>query len=278
MLNPRVARGVFAAWCVACGVAFAAEPAPPVDKPYEPRHGQQGKDVMWIPTPDDMVGKMLAMAKVTPRDFVIDLGSGDGRNVIAAARRGARALGVEYNPDLVELSRRNALAAGVAEKATFVQGDMFEADISKATVMILFLITDNLRRLTPRLLSLRPGTRIVSNTFEIPGWSADQTYKLGGECITWCTAFLYVVPAKAAGKWQLPQGTLTLQQEFQTLNGTLDIDGQSLPIKNGKLNGSQIQFSAGSAKYTARVSNDTIKGSVTGGAVKAWTAIRSANP
>lgn len=271
-----VTSAVVAAWLVSCGLAWAAEQQP-ADKPYEPRQGQPGKDVMWIPTPDDMVGKMLTMAKVTPRDFVIDLGSGDGRNVIAAARRGAHALGVEYNPELVEFSKRTALAAGVAAKATFVQGDMFEADISKATVMILFLITDNLRKLTPRLLNLRPGTRVVSNTFEIPGWSADQTYKLGGDCITWCTAFLYIVPTKVAGKWQLPQGTLTLEQTFQTLNGTLEIDGQSLPIKNGRLNGSQIQFIAGSASYTARVSNDTIKGSVKGGAVKTWTAART-NP
>ena len=258
---------------IVCTPALAQTP----QKPYQPHHGQQGKDVVWIPTPDAMVGKMLAMAKVTPRDFVIDLGSGDGRNVIAAARRGARALGVEYNPDLVELSKRNAAKAGVGAKAKFVQGDMYEADISQATAMILFLITDNLRKLTPKLLDLKPGTRIVSNTFEIPGWSPDQTYKLGGECIMWCTAFLYIVPARIAGTWRLPQGELALQQEFQTLTGTLNIDGQSTPIEDARLNGNQLVFTAGGASYTGRVNGDSMKGSVKGGSAKTWTATRTSS-
>src|SRR6188474_499670 len=121
--------------------------------------GQPGKDVIWVPTPYVLVEKMLDLAKVTPQDFVMDLGSGDGRNIIAAAKRGARALGVEYNPDMVEFSKRTAAAAGVAERAMFVQGDMYEADISQATVLALFLLTENLNRLAPKFLSLRPGTR-----------------------------------------------------------------------------------------------------------------------
>ena len=162
-----------------------------------------------------MVEKMLDMAQVTPQDFVVDLGSGDGRNVIAAAKRGARALGVEYNPDLVELSKRTAAAAGVADRARFVQGDMFKADISQATALILFLIPDNLSKLTPKFLELKPGTRIVSNTYEIGGgWEPDETDGLR-PCPTWCVAYLYIVPAKVAGTWRLPQGELTLEQEFQ---------------------------------------------------------------
>src|SRR5688572_3548775 len=189
--------------------------------PYKPTLGQQGKDVVWIPSPTETVDMMLDLARVTKEDFVIDLGSGDGRNVIAAAKRGARALGVEYNADLVELSRRAAAAAGVAEKATFVQGDMFEADISQATTLVLFLITDNLRKLAPKFLALKPGTRIVSNTFEIPGWTADKTDKLE-DCVVWCSAFLYIVPANVAGTWRLPQGELTLTQNFDSVAGTLN--------------------------------------------------------
>ncbi|MSQ52061.1 MAG: class I SAM-dependent methyltransferase [Betaproteobacteria bacterium] len=139
------------------------------DKPFEPYSGQPGKDVVWVPTPAATVSKMLDVARVTPQDFVMDLGSGDGRNIIAAAKLGARALGVEYNPDMVTLSEREAAKEGVADKAKFVQGDMFTADISQATVMALFLLPDNLRKLNQKFLDLRPGTRIVVNTFGIEG-------------------------------------------------------------------------------------------------------------
>ena len=163
----------------------------------EPYVGQPGKDVVWVPTPHSLVEKMLDMAKVTAKDYVIDLGSGDGRNVIAAAKRGARALGVEYEAQLVTIARRNAQAAGVAERAKFVQGDMFEADISRATVLALFLLPDNLRKLKPKFeAQLKPGTRIVTNGFEIDGWQAKEIAKIDRDCGGWCTAYLYVVPAK----------------------------------------------------------------------------------
>ena len=142
-------------------------------KPFEPVVGQEGKDVVWVPTPQALVDKMLDMARVTPQDYVMDLGSGDGRNIIAAAKRGARALGVEYNPKMVEYSQRAAAKEGVADKAKFVQGDMFTADISQATVLALFLLPDNLTKLTQKFVDLKPGTRIVMNTFGIPGWEAD---------------------------------------------------------------------------------------------------------
>jgi ubiquinone/menaquinone biosynthesis C-methylase UbiE len=163
-------------------------------EPFKPESGQPGKDVVWVPTSPAMVEKLLDLAKVSADDFVIDLGSGDGRMVIAAAKRGARALGVEYNPKMVQLSRELAAEAGVADRATFVEGDMFAADISKATVLALFLMPDNLRRLEPKFRALRPGTRIVVNTFGIPEWKPEVTEQLGENCTSWCTAILYRIP------------------------------------------------------------------------------------
>ena len=165
-----------------------------------PYVGQPGKDVVWVPTPPVLVEKMLDMAKVTPRDYVMDLGSGDGRNIIAAAKRGARALGVEYDRELLALARKNAIEAGVADRARFVEGDMFEADISGATVLALFLLPDNLQRLKPQFARLRPGTRIVTNGFPINGWEAKEVDKVEGDCGSWCTAYLYVVGETALPK------------------------------------------------------------------------------
>jgi len=182
-------RSLLMALAIAAGGAFAQNPS-------EPYVGQPGKDVVWVPTPHTLTEKMLDMAKVTPKDFVIDLGSGDGRNVIAAAKRGARALGVEWEAQMVAISRKNAQAAGVADKARFVQGDMFEADISQATVLALFLLPDNLRKLKPKFEKLKPGTRIVTNGFEIDGWEPKEIGKIEKECGGWCTAYLYVLPAK----------------------------------------------------------------------------------
>ena len=172
----------------------------PSQEPDEPYVGQPGKDVIWVPTPLPLVEKMLDMAQVTPQDFVMDLGSGDGRNVIAAAKRGARALGVEYDPKLVEVARRRAAAEGVAERAKFVQGDMYETDISQATVLALFLLPDNLQRLRSKFEALRPGTRIVLNGFPIDWWEAKETAVAEGDCGNWCTAYLYIVPKTAANR------------------------------------------------------------------------------
>ena len=242
---------------------------------FQPVVGQAGKDVVWVPTPHKLVEKMLDMAAVTPQDYVIDLGSGDGRNVIAAAKRGARALGVEYNPNMVELSTRSAAAEGVADKATFVQGDMYEADISQATVLALFLLPDNLRKLTPKFLALRPGTRIVANHFGIEGWDADETERTEGECPSWCTALLYIVPAKVAGKWRLGDGELALDQKFQRVSGTLTSGTTSAPIENGRLRGDQISFSVNGAEYAGRVKGDMMQVNVQGSASGQWTATRA---
>ena len=176
---------------------------------------------MWVPTPRELVEKMLDMAEVTPEDFVMDLGSGDGRNVIAAARRGARALGVEYNPDLVELSRSLAKEAGVADRATFVQGDMYTADVSQATVLALFLKPENLDKMQEKFLAMKPGTRIVLNTFPVTDWDPDVTETLGPPCSTWCTAMLVIVPARVAGIWQVGDMQMNLKQDYQVVRGTI---------------------------------------------------------
>ena len=182
---------------LAFGSAIAAQQQqPPATPVYVPEVGQQGKDVVWVPTPPELVEKMLDLAKVTSKDYVIDLGSGDGRNIIAAAKRGARALGVEFNPDMVALSNRLAAEAGVSDRAKFVQGDMFEADFSEATVLAMFLLPDNLKRLKPKMEKLKPGTRVVLNTFGVPGWRPDVTETISGDCSSWCTAMLYTLPAK----------------------------------------------------------------------------------
>ena len=253
-----------------------AAPQPPPQSPppsgqFEPRVGQPGKDVVWVPSPEATVEKMLDIAKVTPRDFVVDLGSGDGRNVIAAARRGARALGVEYNPDMVELSKRNAEKAGVADKATFVQGDMYQAEFSQATVLALFLLPDNLSKLRAKFADLKPGTRIAANTFGIEGWTAEEEVTLSQDCTNWCTVILYIVPAKVDGAWQTPQGTLTLKQAAQTVSGTLG----SAPLESVKLRGDQLTFTAAGVVYAVQVSGDEMRGtSKSGAAETGWQAAR----
>jgi hypothetical protein len=248
-------RAAISVCILAVAVALSAQTQTPT-KPYEPTVGQAGKDVVWVPSPEALVQKMLDMAKVTPQDFVMDLGSGDGRTVIMAAKRGATAMGVEYNPDMVALSRANAQTAGVVGKATFVQADLFQTDLSKPTVITMFLLPSINMKLRPTLLNLKPGTRIVSNTFDMEDWAADETASLGPDgCTSWCKAMLWIVPAKAEGRWNTPQGVLNIVQKFQMISGTLG----SMPI-NGKLVGDQITFTAGSTKYTGRVNGRTIEG------------------
>jgi precorrin-6B methylase 2 len=259
---------------LAVGLASAAGLALSQEKPFEPVEGQAGKDVVWVPTPHALVEKMLDMAKLTPQDYVIDLGSGDGRNVIAAAKRGTRGHGVEYNPKMVELSRRNAAKAGVSHLATFIEGDMYTADISKATVMPLFLLTENLDKVRSKFLDLKPGSRIVVNGFRISEWEADATETAEGDCGNWCTAYLYIVPAKVAGTWRTEEGELVIEQKFQRFTGTLASGGTRTPIKDGRLNGDRFSFTAGKARYTGRVTGNTMSGETTGSKTAAWTATR----
>src|SRR5512144_212368 len=205
MSSSRMVGRLLLTWCgvLVATTVFAQTQA--TQKPFKPQVGQAGKDVVWVPTPQELVDKMLDMAKVTPQDFVMDLGSGDGRTVITAAKRGVRAMGVEYNPDMVQLSREAAKREGVSDMATFVQGDLFKADLSKATVITMFLLPSINMQLRPSLLNLKPGTRIVSNTFTMEDWQADETQSVTDNCSSWCTALLWIVPAKVQGTWKTPQ-------------------------------------------------------------------------
>jgi len=240
---------------------------------FQPEVGQQGKDVVWVPSPEELVQKMLDMAKLTPKDFLMDLGSGDGRTVIAAAKRGARAMGIEYNPDMVELSRRNAEQAGVSDRARFEKADLFKTDLSKASVITMFLLTDINLRLRPTILGLKPGTRVVSNTFRMGDWEPDETAELG--CNSYCTAYLWIVPARVDGTWKTGQGDLVLRQKYQTLSGTLTAGGKPVPVQRGRLRGDQISFTAGGAEYRGRVGDKTIEGTVKAGAKsQRWKATR----
>jgi precorrin-6B methylase 2 len=264
------ARRVLALSAVVFLVASSAQAQATQTKPFEPTVGQAGKDVVWVPTPQPLVERMLDLAKVTPQDFLMDLGSGDGRTVITAAKRGLRAQGVEYNPDMVSLSQRNAKEAGVSDKATFVKADLFETDFSKAQVVTMFLLPSINLRLRPKILDMKPGTRIVSNTFTMDDWQADETSQVTEDCTSWCTALLWIVPAKVEGTWQLPQGALTLKQQFQMVSGTLG----GTAISDGKLRGEEITFTAGGAKYTGRVNGTTMSGTVSGGSGGKWSATK----
>jgi SAM-dependent methyltransferase len=250
----------------------------------EPEIGQEGKDVPWVPTPDVLVGKMLEMAEVTADDLVIDLGSGDGRLVIAAARLGARAVGVELEPNLVALAERRAAEAGVADRAEFVTADLFDFDLSAATVVTMFLLPDINYRLRPALFDLRPGTRIVSNTWDLrgseadpdaPGWTADATVVLD-PCPTWCTSLLWIVPAKVDGTWRMGAGELLIEQRFQEVSGELRTADGTVPITGGRLRGEQIGFEAGGASYTGRVAGGAAMAGTarTPAGVGEWRAVR----
>jgi SAM-dependent methyltransferase len=252
----------------------AAAPAQQAAEPFTPQVGQQGKDVIWVPTPQALVDKMLDMAKVGPSDHVIDLGSGDGRTVITAARRGAVAHGIEYNPDMVELSKRNAEKAGVSGKATFAKADIFESDISKATVLTLFLLPRLNIKLRPTILAMPPGTRIVSNSFDMEDWKPDETAHVVDGCSGYCRAHLWIVPAKVAGRWQLGDGELMLEQKFQAVTGTLTVGNVVAPVMDGKLDGDRIAFTAGDKRYTGQVKGDTMNGTSMGGSEAKWQATR----
>jgi SAM-dependent methyltransferase len=254
---------VFGALAIALVLAV-----PPVATPqeYQPSVGQEGKDVIWVPTPEALVNAMLDMGKVSARDYVVDLGSGDGRIVIAAAKRGARALGVEYNPDMVALSNENARKAGVSDRASFIRADIFETDFTKATVLTMYLLPDLNVKLRPKILDMKPGTRVVSHAFSMEDWEPDQTAEVDER-----SAFLWIVPAKVAGTWSWPSGSgqaeLTLQQKYQKIEGILKMNGKGVPLTNAKLEGDRISFSVvegnpAARQYSGVVNGDSIRGVV----------------
>ncbi|MFE8047174.1 SAM-dependent methyltransferase [Brenneria goodwinii] len=251
---------------------WALAPSPVADNEYEPQVGQAGKDVIWVPTDQALIDMMFRMAELTPDDYLVDLGSGDGRTVISAAKLGARAHGIEYNPDLVELSKRAAEREGVAESATFEQADIFESDFSDATVVTLFLLPELNIRLRPTLLDMKPGTRVVSNSFMMEDWLPDETAAVQEGCSSFCQAHKWIVPAKVEGSWRLDDGDLAFKQSFQILEGTLSRGDNSTPISEARLNGAGITFNVGDKKYTGQVDGDTMKGTADDGTQ--WSATR----
>jgi hypothetical protein len=251
--------------------ALAQQPA----RDFEPQIGQAGKDVIWVPTPQALVDKMMEMAKVTPSDYVIDLGSGDGRTVITAAKLGAKAHGIEYNADMVALSKRNADKAGVADKASFEKADIFASDFSRATVITMFLLPGLNLKLRPIILDMTPGTRVVSNSFDMGDWKPDQTAQLTTDCSGYCRAFLWIVPAKVEGTWKLGDSELSLQQSNQFFTGKLTNGNVIAPITDGKLEADRISFTAGGTRYSGQAKGDTMEGTSASGGIEAkWQATR----
>jgi SAM-dependent methyltransferase len=252
---------------------------------YQPQVGQAGKDVVWVPTPEALVERMLKMAQVTAKDYVIDLGSGDGRTVIMAVQKfGATALGIEYNPDMVAISVKAAEKAGVSDKAKFIKADIFETDFSKASVITMYLLPALNVKLRPKLLDMRPGTRIVSHAFNMEDWQPDQTATVEGR-----DAFLWIVPAKVQGNWALsvPAGNggeqwqIALTQNFQKLSGTAKLGDRSYPLTETRLRGPEVAFAFVDGngikrQFSGRAAGDKMEGTTAaqGGAKVNWTATR----
>lgn len=266
---------IAAALCAlaASGSAWAQTAATAPDaSTYKPTVGQAGKDVVWVPTAQTLVDRILDMAELTAQDTLVDLGSGDGRTVITAAKRGATARGIEFNPDMVAISKRAAAAEGVTARATFEQADIFQSDFSNATVVTLFLLPDLNVRLRPTLLDMKPGTRVVSNSFMMGDWEPDDSSQVKDECTSYCNAYKWIVPAKIEGAWKLGDKEMVFDQRYQKFEGTLRQGGTSTPITKGSLDGTRIAFTAGSDKYAGEVNGNQIKGTING--QSAWTATR----
>lgn len=251
------------------GVAYAVD--------YQPQLDQPGKDVVWVPTPDSLVEKMLDLAKVGAADHVIDLGSGDGRLVITAARRGARALGIEYDAKLVEYARANAVKAGVAARAQFVKADLFASDFSRATVVTIFLGSELNRKLMPKLLNLKPGTRIVSNTHPIGDWPADEIAHSSDDekSVYYRTARLWIVPAKIIGTWHSGRERYSFAQRYQNIEGVMTVNNASTQFSTVTLRGDRLSFSVNDVRYVGTVRGNVIEGAVSrGDHTQPWHAAR----
>lgn len=223
--------------------------------------GQPGKDAVWVPTPQALVDRMLDMAAVRPGERVIDLGSGDGRLVITAAKRGAQAMGVEYEPQLVDYARRMAEKEGVSHLARFVREDLFETDLSGADVITLFLLRDMNLKLRPKLLALKPGTRIVANTFDLGEWLPDRSENLtleDGCNSAWCLAMMWTVPARVAGVHRLPQGEFVLTQAFQMLSGTAKVGGREFPVA-GSVQGEAVTLTGDGRTWYGKVEDGRLR-------------------
>lgn len=232
--------------------------------PFTPMLGQEGKDVIWVPTPQELVDLMLDMAELKPDDTLVDLGSGDGRTVISAAQRGIRAHGIEYNPDMVALSNSAAHTAGVADRVSFKQADIFESDFSSASVVTLFLLPNLNVKLRPTLLAMKPGTRVISNAFTMGDWEPDEVGETSKNCASYCKAYKWVIPANVQGTWTLNNGTLTLNQTYQKLDGTLNDGKTEHEVQEGRVLGTQVTFRANNQNYSATLNGSTLQGFLNG--------------
>jgi len=260
---------------------IVAAPATAQQKDYEPQVGQAGKDVIWVPTPDEVVERMLRMAQVTANDYVVDLGAGDGKIAIAAAKKfGARALGIEYNQDMARHAQRNAEKAGVTARAKIVQGDIFASDFTQATVITMYLLPALNLKLRPQLLQMRPGTRVVSHSFNMEDWNADEISSLDGR-----RAYLWIVPANIMGSWALEAGgertELTIEQRYQKIDGSVALGQVQAGLRDAKLRGYSISFAyvdnVGVRRdFSGRVSGGRMEGSfrADGGAEGRWVATK----
>ena len=269
------------ALAVALTLALPAA-AQPKDKDYEPQVGQAGKDVIWVPTPDDVVERMLRMAQVTPNDYVVDLGAGDGKIAIAAAKKfGARSLGIEYNPDMAKHAQRNLEKAGVTARAKIIQGDIFVTDFTQATVVTMYLLPALNLKLRPQILAMRPGTRVVSHSFNMEDWEPDETSSLDGR-----RAYFWLVPANVAGTWNLEFGgerhELALEQRYQKVDGSVSFRGaMQAGLRDARLRGAAFSFAYvdnGGVRrdFTGRVSGNRMEGSFRAetGAEGKWSAVK----
>jgi SAM-dependent methyltransferase len=261
---------------VAAAMALPCAAAAELEHFKDPSPVVEGKDVIWLPTPDHAVDRMLAFARVGPQDLVVDLGSGDGRIPIAAAKRyGARGLGVEYSAELVAVSRRNARADGVADRVRFVQADFFEADFRDATVVTLYLLPSLNVKLRPRILDMAPGTRVVSHVFRMGDWEPDETLKVGASEV-----FLWRVPAKVDGRWRVTAAggapfELALEQRYQQLSGRALVGSGSFPLRAARLSGDEIRFAYADAHGVQQAFVGRVAGPRMASADGAWSAVRA---
>jgi hypothetical protein len=238
------------------------------DKDYKPQVGQSGKDVVWVPTPDELVQRMLRMAKVTSQDLVYDLGAGDGKIAIAAGKLGATAVGIEYNPDMARLAQCYVQADGMGGKVKIIQGDIFKEDFSKATVVTMYLLPELNLRLRPTILAMKPGTRVTSHQFTMGDWEADETAEMD-----YRTAYLWIVPAKVEGNWTLrdqggAQYTVNLAQKFQKISGDVSVGGNKQPLVGATLRGDEIKFAFNDEKGVTRTLTGTVRGNEINGVLK----------
>jgi hypothetical protein len=238
------------------------------ERDYKPQVGQSGKDVVWVPTPDELVQRMLRMAKVTPQDLVYDLGAGDGKIAIAAGKLGANSVGIEYNPDMAKLANCLVTADGVASKTKIIQGDIFKEDFSKATVITMYLLPELNLCVRHRILAMKPGTRVTSHQFTMGDWEADETSEF-----EYRTAYLWIVPARVDGTWALRDAngattTVNLTQTFQKLSGEVVSGASRQPLVGATLRGDQLRFAFNDDKGVTRTFNGTVRGNELTGTFK----------